>query len=60
MSRKGNFFPKPVEPKAYKSLRTHGREAAEYLTGLKYLPDPAPKAAFLHKPGRGASGEHNN
>lgn len=53
----------PGVPKGHKSLRSHAREAAEYLTGLPYLPAAAlkePQHKSLPKPGRGASGESSN
>lgn len=49
----------PENPRMHKSLRTHAREAAEFLTGRMYLP-PGPPKAPLKKPGRGVSGESGN
>lgn len=59
MARKAIFKDKAQEPKVHKSLRTHAREAAEYLTGLPYLP-PAPPKWPVKKPGRGVRGESAN
>lgn len=36
MARVASFSPEPEKFDKYKSLRTHAREAAEYLTGLPY------------------------
>lgn len=59
MSRNKIFLDRPNERKINKSLRTHAREAAEYLTGRPYLP-PAPPNWPLKKPGRGVRGESAN
>jgi hypothetical protein len=59
MGRKASFNQKPKSAPAHKSLRLHAREAAEYLTGLPYLPK-IDKSVPLRTPGRGASGESSN
>ena len=60
MGRSSAFLnPKEVAGPAPKSLRNNAREAAEYLTGLPYLP-PAALKEPIHKPGRGVSGESSN
>ena len=59
MGRKANFNPKPKSAPAHKSLRLYAREAAEYLTGLPYLPK-VDKSVPLRTPGRGVSGESSN
>jgi hypothetical protein len=58
MPRNDSFWVNPDNQVKDKSLRTHAREAAEYLTGLPYLPKPL-KEAPRH-PGRGVSGESGN
>lgn len=60
MSRTASFSPEPEKFDKYKSLRTHAREAAEYLTGLPYKQPENPKFNGYTKPGRGASGESSN
>ena len=68
MGRSSAFLnPKEVDGSTPKSLRNNAREAAEYLTGLPYLPPKALKEpteesfkAPIHKPGRGVSGESSN
>ena len=59
MGRKATFTQKPKGALVHKSLRTHAREAAEYLTGLPYLPK-VDKNVPLRTPGRGVSGESSN
>lgn len=59
MSRIKIFLDRPKERMVHKSLRTHAREAAEYLTGRKYV-QPEPPNWPLKKPGRGAQGESSN
>lgn len=60
MSRVANFFPEPEKFDRYKNLRNNAREAAEYLTGQKFQqPKETPFKGYT-KPGRGASGEHQN
>jgi hypothetical protein len=60
MARVASFSPEPEKFDKYKSLRTHAREAAEYLTGLPYKQPKNPKFDGYTKPGRGASGESSN
>lgn len=59
MSRKKIFLDRPIDQVKHKSLRTHAREAAEYLTGRKYT-QPEPPNWPLKKPGRGVRGESSN
>ena len=58
MSRNDSFWENPEDTLGGKSLRTHAREAAEYLTGLPYLPEAVREAP--RTPGRGVSGESSN
>jgi hypothetical protein len=60
VARVANFPLEPEKFDKYKSLRTHAREAAEYLTGLPYKQPENPKFKGYTKPGRGSSGEHQN
>lgn len=60
MPRLASFSPEPEKFDKYKSLRSHAREAAEYLTGLPYKQPENPQFRVYTKPGRGASGEHQN
>jgi len=60
MARIPSFSPEPEKFNKYKSLRTHAREAAEYLTGLPYKQPDDPSFKGYEKPGRGASGESSN
>jgi len=65
MPRLASFSPEPEKFDKYKSLRSHAREAAEYLTGLPYRQPENPKLEnpkfkVYTKPGRGASGESSN
>jgi hypothetical protein len=60
MSRVASFPQEPEKFNKYKSLRSHAREAAEYLTGLPYKQPENPKFEGYKKPGRGASGESSN
>jgi hypothetical protein len=60
MSRKDNFSTDSSGTEAYKkSLRYYAREAAEYLTGIPYLPPKALEEP-TGRPGRGVSGESSN
>jgi hypothetical protein len=60
MPRVSSFSPEPEKFDKYKSLRTHAREAAEYLTGLPYKQPKSPTFEGYNKPGRGVSGESSN
>ncbi len=60
MARVASFSPEPEKWNKYKSLRTHAREAAEYLTRQPYMAPKTPKFDGYKKPGRGASGESSN
>ena len=60
MPRLASFSPEPEKFDKYKSLRSHAREAAEYLTGLPYKQPDDPSFKGYEKPGRGASGESSN
>lgn len=60
MARVANFSSEPEKFDRYKSLRHNAREAAEYLTGLPYQQPKPPVFDVYKKPGRGASGEHQN
>jgi hypothetical protein len=60
MPRLSSFSSNPEKFDKYKSLRSHAREAAEYLTGLPYQQPENPKFEGYTKPGRGASGESSN
>lgn len=59
MSLNKIFLDRSSDQVKHKSLRTHAREAAEYLTGRKYV-QPEPPNWPLQKPGRGAQGESSN
>jgi len=58
--RLASFSSEPEKFDRYKSLRTHAREAAEYLTGLPYKQPENPAFNGYEKPGRGVSGESSN
>jgi hypothetical protein len=60
VARAASFSREPDEVNKHKSLRTHAREAAEYLTGLPYKQPDNPAFKGYEKPGRGASGESSN
>lgn len=60
MSRVASFSPEPEKWDKYKSLRSHAREAAEYLNGQPYKQPKPPKFDGYKKPGRGVSGESSN
>jgi hypothetical protein len=60
MARAANFPQNPDDVNKHKSLRTHAREAAEYLTGLPYKQPKSPTFEGYNKPGRGVSGESSN
>lgn len=59
MNRKSSFKQSPVKAKTAKSLRNNAREAAEYLSGIPYMPK-VDKDVQLRTPGRGVSGESSN
>lgn len=60
MPRVSSFAAQPDKFNKHKSLRTHAREAAEYLTGLPYKQPKNPEFKGYSKPGRGVSGESSN
>lgn len=54
-------FTQPTDPGVMqKSLRHNAREAAEYLTGIPYVPEYEIEDLPLRTAGRGASGESSN
>lgn len=59
MNRKSSFKQNTSKAQSAKSLRHNAREAAEYLSGIPYMPK-LDKDVQLRKPGRGVSGESSN
>lgn len=59
MNRKSSFKQTNVRAQKTKSLRHNAREAAEYLSGIPYMPK-LDKDVEFRRPGRGVSGESSN
>lgn len=60
MSRKEVFSSKPRDINVYKDLRHNAREAAEYLTGIKYEQPDDSHVITRQRYGRGSRGESSN
>lgn len=58
-SRNSSFFSNKDVPVETKSLRLNAREAAEYLSGIPYVPEYDPDV-IMRTPGVGARGESSN
>jgi len=59
MNRKSSFKQKASKPSVFKSLRNNAREAAEYISGIPYIPK-YDKDIEVRTPGRGMNGESSN
>lgn len=59
MNRASSFSQETSNPQAFKSLRHNAREAAEYLSGIPYIPEYDEDVEF-RTPGRGVNGESSN
>jgi len=58
-SRNSSFFGNQEPISNTKSLRLNAREAAEYLSGIPYVPEYDPDVV-MRTPGVGANGESSN